>query len=136
MTTPSEENSPTLEGLPAQQEELLEAVELVASFVDEQRASNERVSNLMERLMTVTSTAVNGLAGLSDKAVGLADDIAMVKGGHAVGAMRRNAALIATLSVASSSGNSPRPSSLASPRLLLTTENPPARSIASATQTW
>ena len=99
MTTPPEENPTSLESLASQQMDLLKALNLVADFVVEQRAFNERISSAMESSASATTAGFNAMAGkvdgLTAKMDGLTDDIAMVKGGHAIAAMHRNAALIA-----------------------------------------
>ena len=85
MTTPPENNPPTLESIAESQRALTESVAELDQFVRNVALSTiEAMRNLR-----------NDVDGLTAKVDGLRDDISLVKGGHAVSAMRRNISLIA-----------------------------------------
>ena len=102
MTPPSENNPPTIEMLLEIQQSVLRLVEGISDgqksladrltdFFQEQTRQGEAIENLA----TIVGDQAERVNGLTEKVDGLTNDIAMVKGGHAVSAMRRNAALIA-----------------------------------------
>ena len=81
MTTPDDNGPPTTAELLGLQRHVLEMLQALTDQVGSLRQEQAQQSQTM--------------AGLAGKVDGLTNDIAMVKGGHAIAAMRRNAALIA-----------------------------------------
>ena len=102
MTTPSENDSPTNSELLALLESTLDVIKGISDHQEvliehgktlaRQQADQAAIVRILVERSGAQVAAVNGFSAKLD---GLTSDIAMVKGGHAVAAMHRNAALIA-----------------------------------------
>ena len=74
---------------------LAEKVDAQGNLLETSNTVRETEAEAITALLTGMDALNSRMEGFTDKVVGLTDDIALVKGGHAFGAMRRNAALIA-----------------------------------------
>ena len=102
MTTPPQDDSPTVEQLLLLQQQV---ATLLQGLIDGQKGLTDSLAELsghqdnQAKAIDLLADLAHGhseiLGGLTEKLDGLTNDIAMVKGGHAVAAMRQNAALIA-----------------------------------------
>ena len=102
MMTPSENDSPTNSELLALLESTLDVIKGISDHQEvliengktlaRQQADQAAIVRILVERSGAQAAAVNGFSAKLD---GLTSDIAMVKGGHAVAAMHRNAALIA-----------------------------------------